>query len=32
MIYTAAVLYQPGGPDNFVLEKRTIPTPVAGQR
>lgn len=27
----AAVLYQPGGPENFVIEERAIPTPNAGQ-
>jgi NADPH2:quinone reductase len=27
----AAVLYQPGGPENFVLEERTKPIPVEGQ-
>ncbi len=27
----AVVLYQPGGPGNFVIEERPVPTPVDGQ-
>ncbi len=27
----AAVLYQPGGPENFIMEERTRPVPASGQ-